>query len=181
MSRDVFVLTRIKTRVVFSPTPTANSRRRAFARNVEFSFIVSGSERTFTFHEKLSQKAYADEKNRASTNPVAPGDQVLLKNTKTTGKLAPNYGKEPYTVLTKEGDELMLKSKDGGIYRRDSSFVKPFNPPEEVDLPLTVDLASEGEQVMSEKPLDAVIEHARPKRVTRLPNKLKDYVVEKAK
>ena len=26
-----------------------NSRRRAFARNVDFSFIVSGSERTFTF------------------------------------------------------------------------------------------------------------------------------------
>ena len=69
----------------------------------------------------------------------------------------------------------MLKSKNGGIYRRDSSFVKPFNPPEEVDLPLTVDLPSEGEQVMSEelgeKPLDTVIEHARPKGVTRLPNK----------
>ena len=30
-------------------TPTTNSRRRAFARNVDFSFIVSGSERTFTF------------------------------------------------------------------------------------------------------------------------------------
>ena len=28
---------------------TINSRRRAFARNVDFSFIVSGSERTFTF------------------------------------------------------------------------------------------------------------------------------------
>ena len=27
-----------------------NSRRRAFARNVDFSFIVSGNERTFTFH-----------------------------------------------------------------------------------------------------------------------------------
>ena len=28
---------------------TTNSRRRAFARNVDFSFIVSGSETTFTF------------------------------------------------------------------------------------------------------------------------------------
>ena len=36
LSRDVFVLTRIKTRVVFPPTPTANSRRRAFAQNVDF-------------------------------------------------------------------------------------------------------------------------------------------------
>ena len=53
LSRDVFVLTHIKTRVVFPdppppPPPTTNSRRRAFARNVDFSFIVSGSERTFT-------------------------------------------------------------------------------------------------------------------------------------
>ena len=38
LSRDVFVLTRIKTRV-------------AVARNVDFSFIVSGSGRTFTFHD----------------------------------------------------------------------------------------------------------------------------------
>ena len=33
---------------------TTNSRQRAFARNVDFSFIVSGSERTFTFWESLN-------------------------------------------------------------------------------------------------------------------------------
>ena len=33
----------------FPRPPTTNSRRRAFARNVDFSFIVSGSEKTFTF------------------------------------------------------------------------------------------------------------------------------------
>ena len=33
----------------FPRPPTANSRRRAFTRNVNFSFIVSGSERTFAF------------------------------------------------------------------------------------------------------------------------------------
>ena len=31
-----------------------NSRRKAFARNVDFSFIVSGSERTFTFRVSLN-------------------------------------------------------------------------------------------------------------------------------
>ena len=31
-----------------------NSRRRAFARNVDFSFIVSGSERVFTFHRAVA-------------------------------------------------------------------------------------------------------------------------------
>ena len=33
---------------------TTNSRRRAFARSVDFSFIVSGSERTFTFLVSLN-------------------------------------------------------------------------------------------------------------------------------
>ena len=33
---------------------TINSRRRAFARNVDFSFIVSGRERTFTFRVLLN-------------------------------------------------------------------------------------------------------------------------------
>ena len=126
----------------------------------------------------LQQKAYADYKNKASTNPVEPGDQVLLKNTKTTGKLAPNYENEPYTVVTKEGHELMLQSKDGEVYRRDSSFVKPFNSPDELDLP------SASEQVsvdLSEKPLNTITEYGRPKRVIRRPNKLKDYIVETTK
>ena len=33
---------------------SSDSRRRAFARNVDFSFIVSGSERTFTFRVSLN-------------------------------------------------------------------------------------------------------------------------------
>ncbi|CAB4034836.1 Transposon Ty3-G Gag-Pol poly [Paramuricea clavata] len=127
--------------------------------------------------QKLNRKAYADYKNTASNNPIAPGDQVLLKNAKTTGKLAPNYENEPYSVVTKEGHELMLQSKDGEVYRRDSSFVNPFNSPDELDLPS----ASEEVSVnLSEKP-DTVTEYDRPKRVIRLPNKLKNYIVEKTK
>ena len=38
----------------FSRPPTINSRLRTFARNVDFSFIVSGSERTFTFRVAFS-------------------------------------------------------------------------------------------------------------------------------
>ena len=36
-----------------------------------------------------------------------PGDQVLLKNTKATGKLAPNFESEPYTVKAKEGHDSL--------------------------------------------------------------------------
>ena len=36
------------------PPPPTNSRRRVFARKVDFSFIVSGSDRTFTFRVSLN-------------------------------------------------------------------------------------------------------------------------------
>ena len=42
---------------VLSLPETINSRRRAFARNVDFSFIVSGSERTFTFRVSVENNA----------------------------------------------------------------------------------------------------------------------------
>ena len=54
--------------------------------------ILNQTTKERDWRQKLSQKAYADQKNRASTNPVAPGDQVLLKNTKTTGKPGPSRG-----------------------------------------------------------------------------------------
>ena len=42
-------------RRAFARDARANSRRRAFARNVDFCFIVSGSERTFTFRVSSSR------------------------------------------------------------------------------------------------------------------------------
>ena len=58
-----------------------------------------------------------------------PGDRVLLKNTKTSGKLDANFESEPYTVQTKGGSEVTVRSKEGVEYRRKSSFVKRYNPP----------------------------------------------------
>ena len=43
----------IKEKSTFS-NQRSNSQRRAFARNVDFSFIVSGTERTFTFRVTLA-------------------------------------------------------------------------------------------------------------------------------
>ena len=68
------------------------------------------------WRNKVSQKVNADAKRGAKENDIVPGDQVLLKNTKATGKLAPNFESEPYTVKAKEGHELTLQSKDGNEY-----------------------------------------------------------------
>ena len=69
----------------------------------------------------MLQKVYTDAKRGAKENDIVPGDQVLLKNTKVTGKLAPNFESEPYKV----------KAKEGNKYRRNSSIVKPYQPVQE--------------------------------------------------
>ena len=87
------------------------------------------------WRNNVSQKVYADAKRGAKENNIVPGDQVLLKNTKATCKLAPNFESEPYTVKAKEGHELSLQSKDGNEYKRNSSFVKPYQPVQESTTP----------------------------------------------
>ncbi len=47
------------------------------------------------WRNKLTQKTYADNKRGSTDSTITPGDQVLLKNTKTSGKLAANYESEP--------------------------------------------------------------------------------------
>ena len=78
---------------------------------------------------------YGDKQRIAVDNPITPGDKVLPKNTKQSGKLAANFEPNPYTVQTKEGQVLTLKSTDGAVQRRNSSFVKPYRTPQELDNP----------------------------------------------
>jgi len=66
-------------------------------------------------YHKLSSKLYADKQRNATSNPILPGDKVLLKNTKSSGKLVPNFEPQPYTVQTKEGQELTLKAENGSV------------------------------------------------------------------
>ena len=87
------------------------------------------------WNQRLAGKMYADKQRHAVDNPIAPGDKVLVKNSKSSGKLTPNFETEPYTVQTKEGQELSLKSAEGVVHRRNSSFVKPYNTPEEPENP----------------------------------------------
>ena len=54
LSRDVFVLTRIKTRVVFPWPPLLTPDEGPSLETSIFSCIVSGSERTFTFRVLLN-------------------------------------------------------------------------------------------------------------------------------
>ena len=125
------------------------------------------------WRNKLTQKAYADNKRGANGSDIVPGDQVLLRNTKTSGKLDANYENEPYTVITKEGNEAMVESADGTIYRRDSSFVKPYNAPPESDS------GTESQQRLQPQLDSETVISSRPKRATKLPERFNDFIMDK--
>ena len=63
----------------------------------------------------LSSKFSADKQRETTFNSVVPGNKVLLNNSKSSGKLAPNFEPQPYTVQTKEGQELTLKADDSTV------------------------------------------------------------------
>ena len=138
--------------------------------------MIDESTRDKNCRNKFSQKAYVDEERGAVPSPIIPGDQALLKNTKDTGKLAPNFDPEPYTVLTKEGGQVTVKSMEGMVYRRDSSFCKPYISPDEAELPAE-DTKIKDTDNSDPKPVEA--EYSRPRRSTKPPERFKAYVLGK--
>ena len=133
--------------------------------------VLDESSRERDWQHKLEHKEYADSKRGSTNSSLVPGDKVLLRNTRAPGKLTPNFESTPYTVLTKEGNEVMVESEDGVAYRRDSSFVKPYHPP--TDGTPTADIALGNQEVETRD--------ARPFRTIRLPERFKDFVMDKPK
>ena len=132
------------------------------------------------WNRKLAGKMYADKRRHAVDNPIAPGYKVLIKNSKSTGKLTPNFETEPYTVQTKERQELTLKSAEGVVHRRNSSFVKPYKPPEEPENPGKAEaLPSPVISPLSVTTSETTEPQRRPNRTIKMPAKFKDFVLEK--
>ena len=61
------------------------------------------------WNNKRITKAYADSRHGAVSNTVLPGDQFILKNTKTSGKRSTNVEQTSYTVKMKESQELTVR------------------------------------------------------------------------
>ena len=129
------------------------------------------------WNHKLIHKEHADNKRGAADRSIVPADLVLLKNTKTSGKLEANFESEPYIVQTREGSKVTVRSKEGVEYWRNNSFVKRYNSPEDVQE------ATEGatqEAVTSAPnslPPEESVATSRPRRTVRMPEKYKDYVL----
>ena len=120
----------------------------------------------------MFHKTYADNRRGAAKNPVMPGDRVLLKTTKTFGKLNVS---EPWKVQTKEGSEVTVRSKEGVEYRRNSSFVERYNQPENVQESATTG----NEEPVNPAPVSSnseeIVATSGPRRTVGMPEKYKDY------
>ena len=58
------------------------------------------------------------------------GDIVLLEK-KKENKLSPCYEKEPYEVMSRYGDQVVLRSPQGVQYKQNLQHIKPFNMPDQ--------------------------------------------------
>ena len=77
-----------------------------------------------------SNKDYVDKRFHARDRNVREGDTVLLKK-KKENKLSPCYEKEPYEVMSRYGDQVVLRSPQGVQYKRNLQHIKPFNMPDQ--------------------------------------------------
>ena len=91
--------------------------------------------------KKQANKDYVDKKFIAKERDVREGDLVLLEQ-KRQNKLSSSYEKKPYEVMTRYGDQVVLRSSNGGDYRRNMQHIKPFNSPDHERVALQSELGS---------------------------------------
>ena len=72
--------------------------------------------------QKSKCKAYADTRRNASYSDVLPGDQVLVQQEKRK-KLSTPFNPNPFVVVSKHGNSLVVQSQDGAEYSRNTIII----------------------------------------------------------
>lgn len=142
---------------------------------------------------KLRAKEAADVRRGAKPSPLEVGDAVLVPSPKVD-KLSPNFSPVPYKVVARHGSEATCQSPEGRLLRRNVSMFKPvtgathINDNDRDDVRAegvdsagpVVDLSvpdlsvTEAEKHTGPKPSSPAVV-SRPKRLVKMPEKLKDY------
>ena len=126
---------------------------------------------------KAKTKWYADKKRNAHESYLAPGDQVLVKQERKN-KLSTSFAPEPYDVITKTGNSVVIESPDGIQLMRNTTHVKKYeetsqNPGETTS---TLDVTDPVEPEAEREKLSSPVV-TRPIRVRKPPERFKDYVM----
>ena len=126
---------------------------------------------------KAKTKWYADKKRNAHESYLAPGDQVLVKQERKN-KLSTSFAPEPYDVITKTGNSVVIESPDGIQLMRNTTHVKKYeetsqNPGETTS---TLDVTDPVEPEAEREKLSSPVV-TRPIRVRKPPERFKDFVM----
>ena len=92
--------------------------------------VNDGELRDRDWEKKIKAKTYADERRGAQANDLQTGDQVLLKK-KKSDKLSAKFESEPYEIVEKKGNCVVIQSPEKVQYQRNVTEVKKFTPREE--------------------------------------------------
>jgi hypothetical protein len=125
---------------------------------------------------KMKVKLYADERRHAEKSDLNPGDEVLIKQNKAN-KLSTTFADEPYQVVSKEGNSVVVESPQGIHYQRNVTHVKKY---------LTTSEQFQGGKdnrgVTDEEDLGLSITQpdtpSRPVRERQMPKKYEDFVMQ---
>ena len=96
---------------------------------------------------KAKAKLYADKKRHTEYSNLVPGDRVLLKQEKKN-KLSTPFAPEPYEVVSRNGNSIIIKSPESVQLKRNTAHVKtceesPQLPSRTVSLPVREDVQAE--------------------------------------
>ena len=72
--------------------------------------------------KKLLQKKYHDERRKAKNKDISVGDNVLIRQNKTTTK--PPFDPKPYTVTNVQGNQISMQRPNGSSRIRDKNQVR---------------------------------------------------------
>ena len=73
--------------------------------------------------QRSKSKAYADVQRNARYSEVLPGDQVIVQQEKKN-KLTTRFEPNPYTLVNKHGNSLIVQYPGGAQYSRNASVKK---------------------------------------------------------
>lgn len=121
------------------------------------------------WEKKTKAKIYADTSRGAQPCDLQVGDQVLLKQ-KKSNKLSTNFQPEPYEIVERKGNSVVIQSpqkSQKGQYHRNVTEVKKFNTREEQP-----DKSSDHEE---EPPVDHHDMERRPQRNRHPPDRYGEW------
>ena len=142
--------------------------------------------------KKQAAVDHVDKRRQASDKEMGIRDLVLLEKNKENKLSAPNES-EPYKVTARYGDQVHIEYQKGIRYKRNIKHLERFHQENEEPVPVHVpesEIPAEGPQdeqpptepAPSEKPSTetetAVLR--RSSKITKPPERLKDYIVTKA-